>query len=165
MTPTGWYAHNLGTKSANKKRNSSHCFGFGLVCVHTVVYIAYLGMWCVKVINSHFEERKKKCVNCSCKNWVLLFSQLHWNCYTGRRIFDSCVLVRSWNCSSKCLGFQMNKLMCWFFEQFDLNYFEIIECWNCEWLMKLIANCFVMEFNWNPVYGIIPSQVFCELLR
>lgn len=28
-----------------------------------------------------------------------------------------------------------------------------------------IANCFVMEFNWNPVYGIIPSQVFCELLQ
>lgn len=28
--------------------------------------------------------------------------------------------------------------------------------------MKL-ANWFVMEFNWNPVYGIIPSQVFCEL--
>lgn len=22
------------------------------------------------------------------------------------------------------------------FKQFDLNYFEIIECWNCEWLLK-----------------------------
>lgn len=26
----------------NKKRNSSHCFGFELVYVHTVVYRAYL---------------------------------------------------------------------------------------------------------------------------
>lgn len=39
---TGWYICDLGTKSANKKRNSSHCFGFGLVYVHTVVYRAYL---------------------------------------------------------------------------------------------------------------------------
>lgn len=39
---TGWYIHDLGTKSANKKRNSGHCFGFELVYVNTVVYRAYL---------------------------------------------------------------------------------------------------------------------------
>lgn len=57
-----------------------------------------------------------------------LFSQLFYEYYKSSRIFDSCVLMYGHEIAPLNVCFSNEQADVLGFKQFDLNYFDIIEC-------------------------------------